>query len=244
MEEVVDATGANTSSRKVKRVPSAASGKDKEYQQQPSPLFSQSAGSESPQVNKVNKNGVHKRALPIPAVGLPSPDEDVLNLWANSAGQSNPSSSYSRSDHVSGQMGRENGIGVKEESDRGDVHPAESRGWHQALSSSGEGVDVSSMGRTGLNDEFQRTHGLQGKRGKKCKGGNMAMLSGRGLVRAVRGELGKAAAAAEAGKASTQVMLNSLALQQKSKLASATTCAQARALEASTQAYAQLLSRK
>ena len=208
MEEVVDATGAG--GRKVRAVPSAATDKDKEYQQQPLSSFSRSAGSVSLQVNKVNKNSIPKRAMPT-QTGLLSPDEDVLQFGVTSSGQSNHSSC---SDRVSGQIGLESGIGVKEQPDWGKVCPADSWSWHMPRASSGEVFSGSLKGESELIGKFQKTPRRRRSQVANCKGGNMVMLRGRGLVRAVRGELEKAAGSAQASQASMQVILDFSTLTQ------------------------------
>ncbi len=213
MEEVVDATGAG--GRKVRAVYAAASDKDKEYQQQALPLFSRTAASASKPLhqrenNKADQNTAPKRALSLPA-GVPSPKEDALHVGITTSGQSNHSRSHSRPDQVGEQMGLESGGGVmpKEESEpaSGMVCPADSCNWHLARSFSEGGVSDSPTGRSELIGSFQKRPRRLGRRATQYKGGNMAMLRGRNLVRAVRGELDRAAGSAQAGQASMQVIL-------------------------------------
>jgi hypothetical protein len=193
MEEVVDATGGGGRKVRATATPSAASNKNKEFQQQPSSPFSQSAGS------------VSRRALAFPSATLPSFDENGLHSGVTSSGQPNHSGRYSRSGRLSGRLGLENGIGVKEESDRGKVCLADSCSCRLARPSSDTG-SRSPSGRSELFGEFQKTPRRAGRRLTQCTGGNVAMLRRRGLVRAVRGELDRAASSAQADQASMQVM--------------------------------------
>ncbi len=119
------------------------------------------------------------------------------------SGQSNHSL-CSISEQVNGLQGLENGIGVKEESRAGKNGLADNHSWHSIRSSIGAGAGLggSQMSRLEQLGEFQRSPRRARGRGSQCKGGNMSMPRGRGLARAVRGELEKSA---QAGQASMQV---------------------------------------
>ena len=213
MEEVVDATGAGNKKRKA-----VLTGKDNENQlllQQSSSLLSKSARSVGKD-NQGKNDDCSKRATPLLSADLPLPAaemscgnavNDVLRLEDTLVGQSNHSRNL-KSDCASGSLGLENGIGVKEELEREEWCLADSCSWHLPQSCSGSIVGCSQIGQTGLLGRRQRMP----RRGKRqgthalCRGGNMPIMRGHGLVRAVRGELEKTAASAQAGHASMQVL--------------------------------------
>jgi hypothetical protein len=205
MEEVVDATGAGVR----RRAPVSSTDQDNENQQQSLPTFSRLASNLSQQVNKVNKYNGHKRALPFSSAGVLLPDENVRPFRATSSGLSNRStgSVCSRSDMM---KGLENGIDVKQESDGGRDSLADVCGVNSTSPSIDAGVGGNQMAQSEQIDEPQRNRRnlrRAGRLGTQNKGGSISMLRGRGLVRAVRGELEKAAAgSAQAAQASMQVL--------------------------------------
>ena len=214
MEEVVDATGAGSRRDKT---PSATFERDNKNEQPPSSAFSRSAGlgSVSVPANKVNRDSTHSvpRAFPsqAPAVGSPSPDLDshsdtavdnALHFEGTLSGQQpnlNHSSSCSKSDRMSGELGLENGTSVKVVSQLDGINAClpDSCSWHLSRRSSGAGSPLGQLHRTPRRTGRRRTQG---------RGGNMVMFRGRRLVCAVRGELEKAATSAKTDQSSMQVM--------------------------------------
>jgi hypothetical protein len=77
---------------------------------------------------------------------------------------------------------------------------------HMARSCSGSSVGGVLMGQPEQLGGWQRSSRRLGRRGAHFRRGSVNMLRGRGLTRAVRGELEKAAASAQAGQASMQVL--------------------------------------
>ena len=217
MEDVIDATGAG--SRKGRAaLPGTNSEILQERQVQDSPsylfeagsvpfkpkkFFSKAAGSVSFKPKKVpaNKDCRPKQALPGltgPAAGLLSTDtrisscaavNDIPHMGSTLSGQSNYSSRCLRLDQVREQLGL--GIGGSTESD-----------WKMpyscSCSCSSTSVGVSQMGQPELLGRCPRNPRRVLRRETQCRGGNMTMLRGRGLARAVLCKLEKAGVLAQA----------------------------------------------
>jgi hypothetical protein len=223
MEEVVTATGAG--SRKVSALsagPSAATGHNNEYQQQPS-MSPRVPGSVTVEVHKFKRDSSPKQSSPLPTAGMPLPDQDsqystevgvMPDVRTTLSKQSNPTSSCSRSMQMNRQLVLENSISVEEYSDGGRDSPADTSGSQFARFSSVTGVSSSQKGGSELLGEFQRQPRLAGRRRTQCRRGSIARLRKQGLALVVCGELEKAAMAAQSSQAVMQVMLNLLVLQQ------------------------------